>query len=200
MDQQRAIFFDASGVIFTNGTAVFIEKLVKEGLGNAHDLNALLGGDQSWALRLGEIDSETFWTTIKKDIESLTNLPIEELRPQWIDSFTPHEGIEQLMEELRHKGFRLGIIAETTKERAEVLEKRYPGTANVDWKFYSFAVGKDKRDGSLFQFAYQKAALFASSPLMIEDEKASAKRAQEAGFKSFLYKDTEVLRKKLFNT
>lgn len=190
----RAIFFDASGVLFENGTARFIESLEREGCGQHDALEAIVSGPLSWALRRGEIEPADFWRVVEDDVRGITGLATGAFRDRWIDSFVPHQGMEALLSELTERGHELGIIAETTKDRVDAHERLHPWTALPRRKFWSFEARRDKRDGALFQHAYRLARPFAERPLMIEDDPTSALRAEAAGFEAVLFRGVEQLR------
>jgi FMN phosphatase YigB (HAD superfamily) len=190
----RAIFFDASGVLFENGTARFIESLERVGCGQHAALEAIVSGPLSWALRRGEIEPDDFWHVVEDDVRRITGLATGAFRDRWIASFQPHQGIEALLSDLTERGHELGIIAETVKDRVDAIERLHPWTALPRRKFWSFDARQDKRDGALFRHAYRLAGRFAERPLMIEDDPASALRAEEAGFEAILFQDVERLR------
>ncbi len=69
-----AIYFDLSGVLFCNGTHLLSRELVeRHGIDRAA-LGAILFGDDSWALRRGEIDAGTFWSRQSPRIDGAETL------------------------------------------------------------------------------------------------------------------------------
>ncbi|MER9002646.1 hypothetical protein NKI15_03305 [Mesorhizobium sp. M0862] len=181
-------------MLFENGTARFIGSLEREGRGQHAALEAIVSSPLSWALRRGEIEPADFWRVVENDVRAITGLATGAFRDRWIASFLPHQGMEALLSDLTERGHELGIIAETVKDRVDALERLYPWTALPRLKFRSFEVRQDKRDGALFRHAYRLAGPFAERPLMIEDDPASALRAEAAGFDAILFQDVEQLR------
>lgn len=181
------VCFDASGVLFTNGTRILIERLATETGADRAALSTLFSGPESWALRRGEIEAGAFWAWIGPRLQAATGLDAEMIRRAWLACFEPHPGMVVLLEHLAAAGFALGVIAETTAERAADLERRLHLDRLLQHRFLSFEQGADKRDGALFALA--AAALPAGVPrIMVEDEPASAAFAAAAGFTSLIYR------------
>lgn len=195
----RAVFFDLSGVLFSNGTACLLEEMARGRSGGANKLKEILSGPQSWALRRGEIEPTAFWNAVADVIERETGLNVAAFRMRWLQSFTPQEGMHELLADLAARGHPLGIIAETPGERVAALEERFPWLALAERRFWSFETGLDKRDGALFRYAMDRLGPFAEPPMMVEDEQAAARHARKAGFNAVIFHSAQTLRRDYFS-
>lgn len=188
----KAVFLDASGVLYCNGTRILLDTLTTEGY-DTTAIGGVLSGVDSWALRRGEIDAAAFWEKAAAILANAAAPAITSLRERWIESFRPNPDIVELVLELRASGLALGLIAETTAERTQALDVKFGLDALFEWKFYSFYCHADKHDGALFDLAYSSAGPFASRPIMIDDEPAAVAAASRAGFEGLIFTGVELL-------
>lgn len=192
----KSVFFDASGVLFSNGTRILLDALTREGY-DTRAIGKVLSGPHSWALRRGEIDAAEFWERASAALSTAAVPSVASLRERWIESFRPNPGIVDLVLELRASGLTLGLIAETTAERVAALDVKFGLGELFEWKFYSFLCQADKRDGGLFELAYSSAGPFTSIPLMIDDEPAAVAAASKAGFEGLIFAGVATLAQRL---
>ncbi len=189
----RTAFFDASGVLFNNGTAKLLTFLAERHPAKSREIAMHLSGPASWALRRGEISGDEFWATAGRTLARLLEMDVQPIRQLWVESFHVQPGMVELLEAMQAEGWRLGMIAETTAERAEHLESRYSLDRFFHWKFLSFQFGMDKRDGALFRLAYDHAGPFEQPPIMVEDEPRARDRAENAGFQAIMFESAAQL-------
>ena len=187
-----AIYFDLSGVLFSNGSHSLVRELVeRHGIERAA-LDAILFGKDSWGLRRGEIDARTFWSRQSPRIDGLCLPAGFDLRLAWLRAFTPMPGMLELLARLaaRH---RLGIIAESTFERVADLDARFDFRRHFVTEHYSFERHADKRDGGLFRIALGE----SGTALVVEDDPASAATAASLGMPVILFGDAPALTREL---
>jgi putative hydrolase of the HAD superfamily len=110
----------------------------------------------------------------------------EALRREILERFTLRPWMLGLVDELKGRGFTLGILSDQTNWLDE-LEGRFGFFGRFDYIFNSFHMGKSKNDASHFDDVLRLLNRQGREVLFIDDNDGHVGRAVERGWKAILY-------------
>ncbi len=189
------VLFDFGGVIAEEGFKQGLSHLAKErGLEEQSFLAAAFDATYSTGYVLGRGTEGQFWEEVRRK----TGLSGPEVS-LWDDiypRFTIRSWMLSLIDKLRTKGLRVGILSDQT-DMLDRLNDKHDFFRRFDYVFNSYHLNKGKRDISLFD---DIAAILHSEPerlLFIDDHPGHVERARQKGWQALLYSDRESLEREL---
>ena len=189
------IIFDLAGVIVntTKGVEKFIEPLL--GL-NGVDIYPKLKGKEFQDFIKGKISEEEYWNKIilKNDWKTTSN----ELKKSIREHFHEIEGIKGILEKLKKKGFKLGLLSGHTKEWTEFLEHKFNFEKYFDNILYSYQLGYTKPDIQFYKDIIEKMKVNPKDCIYLDDHKQYLEPAKELGMKIIHFTSAEQFKKELF--
>ncbi len=154
-----------------------------------------LQGPEFKPLMDGRISEDEFWEKIiqrnKWDIE------ISYLKKAVRDNFAEIEGTREIIEKLKDKGYKLGLLSDHSKEWIEYCSKKFDYHKLFHSIQYSFEAGSCKADIKLFYLMLQKLGEKPESCLFIDDKAENIKIAKSIGLNTIQFKNPEQLKKEL---
>ena len=181
----NTVLFDFGGVLadegFRNGLAAIgrmsglaEEEVIRRG----HEL----------VLRTGYVTGRAgeghWWDTLRG--EAHVRGTVEALRLEILRRFTLRPWMLGLVEQLKNRGFTVGILSDQTNWLDE-LDARYGFYGSFYYIFNSFHMGKSKNDPSHFDDVLRLLNRQGQEVLFIDDSDGHVGRAVERGWKAILY-------------
>lgn len=191
----KAIIFDLSGVLFTEGLKKFIKELCEK---DKLDYDSLLfefrDGESGTLYRIGKINADEFWQMVIKKFHIPENKNV--LNSWWLKCYELVDATRDLILDLKQK-YKVYYLSDSVKERIVDLEKRYHFTIWFDGGIYSHEVGVRKPNPEVYKIILRKFDLKAEEAIFIDDKEKNLVPARKLGIKTILFENAEQLKKEL---
>ena len=105
---------------------------------------------------------------------------------RWYDMSSQIEGMEQLVSELKNKGYNIYILSNTSKAFYKYKEL-FPVIKLFDGTFISADYGVLKPDKKIFRLFCEKFSVIPSECVFIDDTAVNVKSAMEMGFAGIVF-------------
>lgn len=190
----KLILFDLGGVVFTNGTKLFIKTLSKRYRLPIERFEEFLDGPVGTQYREGKISRDQFWQ------EALAHLPLKEsadvLTKEWIAHYDLIPGMKELVAQLKRK-YQVMYLSDNVRERVESLDDRFKFLRWFDGGIFSHEVGVRKPDLRIYKLALKTAGVTAAEAVFIDDKPKNLVPAKALGMKAILFESAEKLKQDL---
>jgi len=114
----------------------------------------------------------------------------EALRLEIVERFTLRPRMFALVDELRARGFTVGILSDQTNWLDE-LNDRFDLYGHFDFVFNSYHMGKSKNDPTHFDDVLRLLNRRGQDVLFVDDNAGHVGRAAERGWKAILYRSQD---------
>jgi HAD superfamily hydrolase (TIGR01509 family) len=143
----------------------------------------------------GEITEEQYWEALL----SSTGWPftLDQLKAFIRENFGQIEGTREIIEELKAKGYKLGLLSVHAKEWVEYCNAAFDYHRLFHSTLYSFEVRISKPDKRAYEFIVKKLNAKPQECLFIDDQHKNLIPAQELGLLTIEFKNAGQLRKEL---
>ncbi len=187
----KLIIFDLGGVLFTDGSNLFVEYLHKEYHLPVEDIKHVISGKIGTAYREGKITRDEFW---KKVLEKLPiNGDPSLLEKQWINSYDLIDETKIIIQLLR-KHYSLFYLSDNVKERVDALNTKFQFLSLFDGGVFSHEVGVRKPDPRIYLAALEKAHMNPQESVFIDDKESSLPPAKALGIETILFTTPKQLK------
>lgn len=190
----KAIIFDLGGVLFTNGTAAFVKKIVTRYGQNETIVRDVLDGKLGSLYREARISREEFWRGVKEVLG--LHEKMEQLESEWIESYELIEGTKKIVETLA-RTYKVYFLSDNVRERVEQLEQKYHFLSLFSGGIFSHEVGIRKPDPRLYRMILDLAHVDPHEAVYIDDKPHFLFPAQALGIGSLVFTTPEQLREDL---
>jgi putative hydrolase of the HAD superfamily len=185
------IIFDL-GETYINGV-LGLEKRLEPILGKAAaQIYAEMQGENLVSLFKGEISEEEYWRRAIEKNSWKTDIPT--LKKLLRENFIEIKGTREIIEALKAKGFRLGLLSIHTKEWIEYCEHKYGYLELFDATEYSFEIGVLKPDKRAYQRIMKKLGVNPEECVFIDDNSNNLRAAEALGIRTVLFESPKQLR------
>jgi len=190
----KVILFDLGGVLFTDGTASFMDTLSKRYEIPKEKIREVLDGEIGKDYREARITRDEFW---KKVISSLgLKEDANTLEAEWIGSYSIIEKTKEIIQKLR-KNYKVYFLSGNVKEREQQLEEKYKYKQLFDGGIFSYEVGVNKPDPRIYKIALERVQAIGEEVVFIDDKESAIPPAKDLGITAILFKSPEQLEKEL---
>ncbi len=187
----KLIIFDLGGVLFTDGSNLFIQFLSKEYLLPVEDIKYVISGEIGTAYREGKITRDEFWKKV------LEKLPIKGdaslLEEQWINSYDLIDETKAIIQPLR-RHYSLFYLSDNVKERVDALNSKFQFLSLFDGGVFSHEVGVRKPDPRIYKAILEKAHMKPEESVFIDDKESNLLPAKTLGIETILFTSPKQLR------
>lgn len=191
----KAIIFDLSGVVFSEGLDVFIRKLSQKYNSDFSDLKfEMRDGKLGTLYRINQISSCDFWGEIIKKFRIPENG--EELAKMWNSSYTVCDCAVKIILDLRRK-YKVYYLSDSVKERIDYLRNRYDFERWFEGGIFSHEVGFRKPNPEIYKMILRKFDLKPDEAIFIDDKEKNLHPASDLGMKTIIFENCEKLKQKL---
>lgn len=146
-------------------------------------------------LMLGQITEDKYWEAIIQ--KNSWNVSIKDLKESIRKNFKEIKGTRKIIEDLRQKGYKLGLLSNHVKEWVDYCELTYNYHKLFHQAVYSYKVGLSKPNKDIFLAVLKKLKVNPEECLFIDDYEKNITTAQDMGFKTIQFISATDLKKKL---
>lgn len=190
----KAIIFDLGGVLFTNGTAVFVKKIAVRYGQEETVVRNVFDGELGSLYREAKISREEFWRGVIKALGLHEDM--NELENEWIGSYELIEGTRNIIQALAET-YKVYFLSDNVRERVEQLEQKYHFLSLFTGGIFSHEVGMRKPDPRIYQKILELACVNSREAIYIDDKPDFLSPAQALGMIAFVFTTPEQLQKDL---
>lgn len=191
----KAVLFDFGGVLAEEG---FREGL--KAIAGKHGINP----DMFYAVAselvyetgyvTGGANESDYWNALRK--EAGIRKDDEALRHEILGHFVLRTEMIKIVQELKEKGFIVGILSDQTNWLGE-LDEKDDFLRHFDYVFNSYRIHKSKRDPSLFTDVCGSLGLSPEEVLFVDDNIENVQRAGAQGLKIIYFRDIDQFKTEL---
>lgn len=143
----------------------------------------------------GQITEDEYWIrTIRR---GAWNIKLGAVKQIARENFVKIEGTREIIENLREKGYRLGLLSVQGKEWANYVEEKFGYHRLFHSVLYSFEVAVSKPDKKAYQIILERLKAKPDECVFIDDHQKNLVPAEELGMKTILFTGPEKLREDL---
>jgi putative hydrolase of the HAD superfamily len=185
----RVILFDYGGVLAEEGFREGLMAIARSnGLSPKDFFEMATSAVYESGYVVGSSSEQAYWDLMRKraDIRQSD----AELRKEILERFTLRPWMLEIVRDLRHEGYLVGILSDQTQWLDE-LDDRDHFFAEFDVVFNSYHLGRGKRDSGVFDEVAERLEVRPSEVLFIDDNEGHIERARSKGFQTILFRDKE---------
>jgi len=190
----KAIIFDLGGVLFTNGTAAFVKKIMTRYGQDETTVRDVLDGRLGSLYRESKISREEFWREAKEALG--LNEDMSELEREWIGSYELIEGTKNIIKMLA-RTYKVYFLSDNVRERVDELEQKYYFLSLFSGGIFSHEVGIRKPDARIYKIVLDLARVDSDEAIYIDDKPHFLSPAHALGMTTFAFTTPEHLREDL---
>ena len=191
----KTIIFDLAEVYLKGfcGVENYLEEII--GMGAIEIKNKLQGGPEFQLLMKGKITEDEFWNkTIQRN---KWNLKIHHFKKAIRDNFDEVEGTREIIEKLKNKGYKLGLLSDHAREWIDYCNKKFDYHRLFHSTQYSFEVEYYKTDKKAFKLILKKLGEIPEDCLFIDDSEKNIQVAKSVGLNVIQFKNSKQLKREL---
>lgn len=148
------ICFDLDGLYFTSESFQRFKETLAPDIEKEKRDFVLALSDEMKAFKLGNISEEEYRERVKKELGLSCSL--EEIYTKLRDSYEVNPDVVQLANNLKDKGYKIGICSNNFVTRIRELDKKFHFLDDFDVHIFSYEVGAMKPDTKIFQVLIEK--------------------------------------------
>jgi putative hydrolase of the HAD superfamily len=143
----------------------------------------------------GKISEEEYWKRVirKNSLEIDINLLKQAVRK----NFSEIKGTRKIIEKLKLKGYKLGLLSLHAKEWIEYCEEKFSFHKLFDSVLYSFEIDTCSFDETFYKEMLKKLNSKPNECIIIDDEESNLLPAKKLGIKTILFKNPKQLKEQL---
>jgi len=187
MPEIKAIIFDFGNVIATFDNNVFIQRISEYTEKSAEELTRLIYRESDLPRRFecGLMTDAEFYYAIR--FLCLLDIPMDDFIRAYTEIFTPIEATNDLIAALKKKGYKLGLLSNTSHMDFTFGIKRIPAFNYFCAVTTSFEVGAMKPSGRIYSDALRKIGEPAEACVYIDDIEEYVAAAEKLGLRGIHY-------------
>jgi len=154
-----------------------------------------LRGSDLTELFHGKITEEEYWLRVIE--KNNWKIDVATLKRIVRDNFTEIKGTREVIERLREKGYKLGLLSVHTREWIDYCGQKFDYHRLFDSTLYSFEVAASKPDKKVYALILKKLKSKPDECIFIDDNLKNLIPARELGITTIRFKNPAQLRKDL---
>jgi len=204
-DTIKAVIFDLNGVVIIDSHwHAITNAAIKKGEDRTdfhyrvHTKN--IKNDIFWKIQTGRITEKEFWKDLDQNIKNLKILT--EIRNQVYSLLIPKKGTLQIIEKLKARGYKLGLLTNFTKQWMDYLKTSKEGLYTIslfDAIVNSADIGIKKPDKRAYEIILNRLETIPWEAVLIDDREKNFKGAHQIGLNTILFSSATQLNKDLNN-
>lgn len=139
----------------------------------------------------GKITEDEFWRTLRD--KNKWDIRVKELKKIVRMNFGEIEGTREIIEKLKKKGYKLGLLSVHTKEWVDHCEKKFDYHKLFHSVLYSFEIEVCKPEKRAYELMLKKMGSKAEDCLFIDDNAENLVAAEKLGIKIILFESAQQL-------
>lgn len=188
------IIFDLGGVYLKSfiGAEYHLEPIL--GI-KAEEIYSKLLGKELDSLVRGKLTEEEYWLKIIE--KNNWKVDIESLKKAIRDYFEEIKGTREIIERLKERSFKLGLLSVHVKEWIDYFDKKFDYHKLFHYTLYSFEVGLRKPEKRMYELILLKLDSKPEECIFIDDNSKYLVPAKELGMKTIHFKGPGQLENEL---
>jgi HAD superfamily hydrolase (TIGR01509 family) len=201
----KVVALDLGGVYFKAGTGIALKHMYgmigtdERTRSRAAEIFEPAAKKEGWLYRAGKLGKGEFWNTVVRDLGVRPD-DVPALQEMWHSSYTPNEGMPELVRRLREK-CKVVVISGNIRERIEYLDAKYGLRDEFDGLVLSYEEGFTKAEPELYKALIKKLAGMGFAPeecVGVDDKEEYLRMERDAGIgHTILFEDAAHLEAEL---
>lgn len=191
MGNVKVFLFDAAGVLYEKNLAVG-EALEAE-LGISLDSQAYVWGDLYREISTGKITEDNYFSKLAEKYNQDERKLREVFTTSFERSFKPMQGMDELLVELKGKGYRLAVLSDTSTI-FDAIRRKFDIYKHFEKVFLSYEAGYLKPSPQIYKVAMDYFRLEPDNFFFIDDQEKNTDAARRLGMQAVVFESTEKLR------
>lgn len=180
----KEVIFDCFGVLTQDGWLAFTKKYgTNENINQLNDINHKVDS--------GELSYDDFLN----EVSNLTGVLRQEAHKIISDNYQPNEQVFELAEQLKSRGFYLGIISNASNVLSNYLPSK--SLEIFDYITLSFQESAIKPEPEIYKAHLKKSGFLPNEVIFIDDRKVNCEGAKAVGIKAIHYQNIAELKRDL---
>ena len=190
----KTIIFDLAEVYLKGfyGVEDYLEELLDM---KPDEIRDKLQGPEFRLLMEGKITEDKFWEKLIQ--RNGWNIETDKFKKAIRENFDEIEGTREIIETLKEKGFKLGLLSDHSREWIEHCNGKFDYHKLFHSTQYSFEVECCKTDKKTFELLLEKLDEKPENCLFIDDSEKNISTAKSIGLNTIQFKNPEQLKKEL---
>lgn len=143
----------------------------------------------------GDITEDEYWASLIS--RTGWDIDIDTLKAAVRKNFVEIEGTRALIEELKEKGFKLGLLSDHTREWIEYCDGKFDYHKLFNSVLYSYEAKAMKPEKKVYEMILKNLDSRPEENIFIDDKPKNLVPAKEMGIHTILFKDSKQLREEL---
>ena len=181
VDLDGMFFTDTSFQTFKTSLAPYIEKEKRD--------YVLALSPQMKAFKTGKMSETDYRNRVQQELN--LSLSHEEIFQILRESYEINPEVEQLVKELKRKGYQLCICSNNFPTRIRELDKKFNFLSLFDTVILSYEIGAMKPDKQIFEALLQKTGCQPAEIVYADDKESNLLEAKQLWISTFVFKDVE---------
>ena len=196
MSAPQVIIFDLGKVLVDFDYTIAAQKIAARSSKSPADLHAFLGSSPLLVdYESGRLTRETFYHAICEAIGFRGDLA--EFGSYFADIFTEMPGTTALHAELRRRGFKTWIFANTNDLAIEHIRRSFPFFKNFDGYIFSYEVGGMKPEPEIYAALEAMTGRRGADLIYLDDRAENVAAGAARGWRAILHESPEKTRQAL---
>ncbi|MDP2670083.1 MAG: HAD family phosphatase [bacterium] len=187
--------FDLGGVILSRGLWSFRKYLVEKYKVTDEETKNIFIKKYYKPYFTGKISENNFWSGVLHDLNIFADW--KELKKILLDFYVPNEGMFELIDELKNKGYKIYLLSDQTNDWWPILSKKYSIAKHFDQVFISSEVRAHKPEKEFYSFVLKELQLIPEEIIFVDDLQENLDPAKEMGINTLLYENNQSLKEDL---
>lgn len=146
-------------------------------------------------LFFGKITEEEYWSKVIK--QNNWDVDVETFKKAVRKNFVEIKGTRKIIEKLKKKGFKLGLLSTHVREWIDYCNKKYDYHKLFHTVLYSFDSGFLKTDKRVYRLILRKLKSKPEETLFIDNDLRNLVVAKEVGIKTIKFENSDQLKDEL---
>lgn len=187
----KAICVDLDGVFFTSAGKKAFESRLSELSGDETKVKEVLYRSEPMRqLGLGNLSGQEFWTYLRSELN--IDGDDETLAQMWVEGYVIDSQVQNFVQEMKSKGYKLCICSNNNKVRIEALRNKFPEFEDdFEVKIYSYEAQAFKPSKEIFEALISESGVSAVEIVYADDNADRLLGAQELGISTFVFHNFE---------
>jgi putative hydrolase of the HAD superfamily len=191
----KTIIFDLGGVVLNRGIWIFEEYFSKKFNLPLEKIFQIMIKTHYKDYFSGKITEEEYWKNCLENLNIKTDW--KKLRKKLINSFDTQKKVIKIIQNLKQKGYEIGLLSDQTKEWWPELNKKYNLSKNFDFIIISALEKISKPDPKIYLLTLSKTKSKPEECIYIDDLEHNLLPAKKLGMQTILFENPEQLKKEL---
>ena len=194
----KAIIFDLGNVLIDFDHSIAAARISKHTNKTPQEIyNFFFDSPLTALFEEGKISEKDFYLEVKKSLD--LKISYEEFLPIWNEIFflsEKNKAVQFLAKALKKK-FKIAVLSNINWLHYEYINKNYPVFGIFDYVFLSCELKSKKPDLGIYKVAMETLGVLPQETFYTDDRADLIEESLKLGMKSFIFKDSEKLKKDL---